>query len=162
MSHNPDDPKTLTVAYKAYTEIDLQALADEHNFKTEDIACVSVRWNDLTIELKDGREVNAEISIDDVTDYKYPEYIHAGDGEGATITADNNDSLRLDESTGESLHANTAFIAMIEAYLTLHPSTRFTINEGFLYDGDRKIILTALSALLYCGVIRQESLTADR
>ena len=106
--------------------------------------------------------MSAEISIDDVADYKYPEYIRADDAEGATIVADNNDSLRLDESTGESLCANTAFIAMIEAYLTLHPSTRFTINEGFLYDGDRKVILTALGAVFYCGLIRQESLTADR
>ena len=155
MSHNPDDPKTITIAYEAFTEVDLQQIADEHGFKTEDIAAVSVRWSTLTIDLKDGSDVRAEIDISDDADYKYPAYICARDAEGGLIVADNNDGLSLDESTGESLRANTALVAMIEAYLTLHPSARFKIADGFLYDGDHKVILTTMNAVSYCGLIRE-------
>lgn len=153
MSHNPDDPKSLTIAYEACTEIDLEEIAAERGFKTADIMNVVVRWNTLTIELKDGQSVMTEFCSSDDIDYKYPAYLAAYDAEGATIVADNNDCLRLDESTGESLCANKTLLRMVEAYLTLHPSTRFTISDGFLYDGKDKVILTAYNAVTYMEMI---------
>lgn len=95
----------LTLCYNASMAIDLNDIADEHEFEIDDIESLYVKYSDLTITLKDGREIehNIEYSLDavEVHDFKRPSYISITDtanNEYKTI-AESNDSYISIEDT---------------------------------------------------------------
>jgi hypothetical protein len=65
----------LECRYDAYTQINLNVVAQERGFELKDVEWLNVKWNTLYIGLENGQVLEHEIELaymDETSDYKRP------------------------------------------------------------------------------------------
>ena len=96
--------KYLTVSYNSSLSICLEDIAEEHEFDVNDIESLYVKYSELNITLKDGREIEHSIehSLDlvEVDDFKRPSFMSITNTDDdahthTTVAESNNGHLSL-------------------------------------------------------------------
>jgi hypothetical protein len=149
--HNP--PKTITLRYNAYADFDLQEALDEAeiDFDRKDIKEIAVKWDDVYITTRDGREATLTISLlPKVQCVKRPELMIV-ENEDYSATAEADGSY-VDLEDPRS-HTHREAINMFKGYLEAYPSERFKVVDGRFYDNGKEVILIKANLAFFMGLI---------